>query len=420
MTPDPLRVAGASSPEVSLFIVWAKARQHDATVLNALRSRFRIAAQFEVSWSPELVAQNFSRFYRGRAWPPYRTSLQEAKGGGPFLAIIVIDPLPVYEDRETAGGWRHLNANTFDTKTQIRDETGGGFTIHAADARDMAARELTLLFGRNPETWLELPETGGDVVFWPHDPIASRGWADLEEMYEALGWAASYVDIDGAPGRFGLQHIRLLTNEFKEVMSILGAKPGTAFLPKWSGSFNVDVGDRVIPLELRRTTDGYFDSSWAQSLIDRRVLGLNGVYEPQGSDLLEIHLYDRFAHSSEFSESDLEWLRELALQMGAGVPPWLLTEEVAWTHLEAVMKANGYAFVRPADKNVVFNHAAAGSSRPGVRIVANTISRWWYRIVGTVVLAPARSFGLGIREQMFLRFPRLRSLEEAVRGRGAV
>jgi hypothetical protein len=412
---------GRSEPEVGLFVVWAHGRTHEDRIAEVIRDRFEVPALYEVHWSAPMISRNFSRFYRGRPWPPYRTSVEHQKGRGPFLAAIVIDRSPRYEQRETTGGWRRVNTRIFDTKSVIRDWIDDDYSVHSSDTSHTAARELTLLFGRDPQTWLsEQPSRFSDQpTVWREDPIATTGWQSIRHLYDALGWCTMYVDLDGGHGTgdvdAGDAPIRLLTNEYKEVLSILAAKPASTFLPTWGGSYSVSIGGHDAAIDLRSGGDGYLGQTWAEGILERRVLRSNGAFAPRDDDLFESCLYHLLVHQSDLRSGDLERLNRLATQRGEPPPEPIANRESAERLLKDVMADRSYKFTKPRDTKVFYNHRLAESSRPALQSGIDAVSRRWEQVIGTAMLAPIRTLVLGAREWLLVRLPALRSLEGRIR-----
>ena len=414
-------MTGPSQPEVGLFIIWAHGRSHEASILEEIRARFDVSGLYEVHWSAPMISRNFSRFYRGRPWAPYRTSLEQQKGRGPFLAVVVVDRSPRYGERDVTGGRRLVNTKIFDTKEAIRDRTGGGYRFHSADTAHTAARELVLLFGRSPQTWLAEEAARGPerVIAWREDPIASEGWRSRRDLFEALGWCTTYVDLDGGCGASGgftdETPIRLITHEYKELLSILGARPANSYLPMWGGSFSVPVNGRDVPIEVRSHRDGYLDRIWVDDIVERRILRSNGAFGPADEDLFENSLYRVFAHQPTVRTGDMERLRGLASRVADRSPEELTTEADARDLLKTVMAEKSYHFTRPRDRSVYYNHRLAGSQRPELRLGVDEIARRWERIFGRLVLAPVRRVVLGTREWLLVHVPSLRSVDDLAR-----
>ena len=49
--------------EIHLFIIWENGRNKEKEILGKIEEDFRILNMFEIKWTEEKIAENFSRFY---------------------------------------------------------------------------------------------------------------------------------------------------------------------------------------------------------------------------------------------------------------------------------------------------------------------------------------------------------------------
>jgi hypothetical protein len=406
--------------DVGLFVMWERARSHEGEILEEIRRRFEIRALHEVHWSRDRVAENFSRFYRGRLSPPFRTGLQQQKGGGPFLAVVVADRNPSHGERATPAGPRLVNTDMHDMKVRMREWLEEPFSLHSSDNGHTASRELVLLFGRGPEHWRGRDtHASGDPEAWNDDLIASDGWPSLAAMYHALGAATTYVDLDGAFGPViderESRPIRLLTNELKEVLSVLAARPRHRYSSRGSCAYTITIGERPVSVDVHTVEDGYLDPKWAAELIKRRVATPSGVFRPDPEMIFDLELYRAVVHRRQLQPEELR-----SLQAAARMQPGIDADDLSSPSgrerlLRGVLDRCGFNVTRPRDPEIPFNYAFSGAPLPMLRTGLSEAGWRIERAVGSATVAPLRTAALTTRERLLTRFPRMRTLESRLR-----
>ena len=138
--------------EIHLFILWENARYKEKEILEDIKQNFNIIGLYNISWSNDKVAENFTRFYG--TFLPKNSGKEIHCGRGDFLLVIVEDENPIYEERNTSHGPEIVNINMFDKKEYYRELTGGGHKIHATNSQEETNHDLTLLLGVNIEDYL--------------------------------------------------------------------------------------------------------------------------------------------------------------------------------------------------------------------------------------------------------------------------
>lgn len=140
------------TPEIHLFILWEKARYKESAILEDMAKHFTILKQYAITWTPELVASNFTRFYGVNL--PSNSFKEKECGSGEFLLCVVRDEKPVYEERMTSRGPEIVNVNMFDAKDRYRSWTCGGHKIHGTNNEKETNHDLSLLIGKNVANFL--------------------------------------------------------------------------------------------------------------------------------------------------------------------------------------------------------------------------------------------------------------------------
>ena len=167
--------------ELHLFILWQNARYKESEILEDMAKYFTILKQYAITWTPQLVANNFTRFY-GVNLPP-NSFKEEECGRGEFLLCVVQDENPVYEVRMTSRGPEKVNVNMFDAKDRYRSWTGGGHKIHGTNNEKETNHDLTLLIGMNVADFLSKEASSTKYEALQKDIEGANGWESLEHMF---------------------------------------------------------------------------------------------------------------------------------------------------------------------------------------------------------------------------------------------
>lgn len=367
--------AAARAAELHLVVVWSSGRSHERAILADLRDRFDVLRVHEVHWTPELVPQNYSRFYRGRLVPPYR-NVETRKGSGPLLAVTVLDRAPDYAVRDTLHGEAVVNANLFDAKVRYREWTGPGHLVHGSDTAAEANRDLMLLLGCTTQAYLERHPGSWDGTIRPvqRDLSGARGWDSAGQMLEALNCSVDYVVLGGADPVRMLEEetdatIELLTDSYKEIIAVTNARPLLRQIPPWGGRFLIRVGERNAPFAFRFVGDHYFDPKWQRAVLERRVWCERGYFKPQAQDDLETLAYHALIHEPSLTPEHKARMLSLARALGReDTAPAAPDDEARIKRaLDVILEQHGYAYVQPLDVFAFYNFHAAGVRFPGTR-----------------------------------------------------
>ena len=159
--------------DLQLFMLWNNGRRLEKQILADIGSRYEIAGICEVFWPPRHFARNLARFY-GKNLRKGAKKIREC-GTGPFLVIVVRDPVPQYYDGK--------NINMSDSKYQYRQLFGCGYMVHASDNQTEAFENFLLLSGRDiAEFAADAPGTVQTIG----DLTGAVPWKDEDEIRTIL------------------------------------------------------------------------------------------------------------------------------------------------------------------------------------------------------------------------------------------
>lgn len=361
--------------EPGLFVIWSDARQQQSRILSALGERFELQRVLQIRWTPELVDENFARFYRGQTEPPYGAVFSHQKGRGSFTVVLVTDPEPRYELRDIPRGPAVVNANVLDAKLLFRQWTGGGRRVHGADTAGEAVRDTVLLLGGTPASHMRDRRWDGTIEHLAHDLAGSHGWSSLRELFSVLNYTVDYVvlrNFEALPADYlvGQHHdVDLLTDDYEELVRLLNGRAVLGLVPRWGGRFLVRVGGENVLFDIRFVGDDYYDEAWERRLLANRRLVRDVFYAPSDEDYFETLAYHAVIHKRKIFQDYKDRLAQMAFDLGRD--GWNRAEPDSLGHLprlvREIVSERGYSFARPRDVTVFFHYANAGMSHPWLR-----------------------------------------------------
>jgi len=362
----------AATPELGILVVRSTTGPERDRILAHARDRLDVRRVYEVSWTRELAAENFARFYRTRP----SIAVQTPGARGPLLVITAVDPEPRYERRVTATGSATVSTRIFDTARQLRTWTGGSRVHGSASARE-AARDLMLLLGTDPEAHLrENPQPwDGNVETIQRDLTGARGWSTPTELFHALNHTVRYVvmrNFEDLPDCLHVgthEDVDMLTGDYADTIRVMNARLNIRCLPRWGGPYWVNISGEDVWFDVRFVGDHYYDPRWADEILDRRVWNEKGFYSPSTADYFETLAYHAIVHKREFAADYKPRLAAMAATLGrSGWDATALDDPATRARLlDAIVQQHGYQYCRPRDVNVFYNFAATGHALPGVR-----------------------------------------------------
>lgn len=318
------------SPEYQLFILWEKARYQQEKILADMREHFTVLKQYEITWTPELVSGDFTRFY-GENLPSHSEKEQEC-GTGAFLLIVVRDGNPQYEYRQTSHGRELVNAGMFDAKARYREWTGGGHKIHCSNSPVEFNHDITLLLGINAEDFItrlsEQKRVDNGIESLSQDVVGANGWDGLDQLLYVLNATVNYVVMRGEEwlrsDQPSTEHgdIDLLLTKRQSAIYILN---GTFYCNPQHPHILVSIAGKEYIFDLWEYGQGAYDPYWERNMLAHRVLK-NGYYVLSDEDDFYCLLYHCLINKNkisadyesklnrykqQFTPSDDDWYRIL-------------------------------------------------------------------------------------------------------------
>lgn len=334
--------------ELHLFILWERARYQQEKILDDIREHFSIVKLYEISWTPEMVSSNLTRFY-GENLPSHSDKEQEC-GVGPFLLVIVRDEHPNYEYRETSHGKEKVNINMFDGKAKYRSWTKGGHKIHGTNTTQETNHNLTMLLGMNTEDFLQQVKPDAEQIEpLQRDVTGARGWKSVQELFYVLNNTVRYVIMRGVSGgEIGdyIDHTDtdILTDQYQNFWYIANGTPCRSTIrPKE----RVVIEGKNYDLDMWNAERDYYDQKWSAAMLNNRVLQ-NGYYVLSPEDDFYCLLYHCLINKNAIAPDYEEKLNRYKKQFGIKENDW-------YKILVEFLERKSYVILRPDDTSNGFH-----------------------------------------------------------------
>lgn len=254
-----------------MFIIWENALYAYVQIIDDIKKHFDIIQIVECKWDADAVASNFSRFYGANL--PQKSCKEKECGCGAFKIIIVKDSQPQYEYRNTSKGNKKVNINTFDLKEKYREWTNGGSKIHGTNNTKEFQHDITLLFGLNPNDYLNL--YGHLKERHIHQNIIGyNGWESLNQLFYVLSNTIDYVILRGydiieksASSNQSNDDIDILTTEYENAVYIINGKSACSIIRPHQ---QIEIASKTFYLDLWDFNKGYYDLQWENKMLQSK------------------------------------------------------------------------------------------------------------------------------------------------------
>lgn len=332
--------------ELHLFIIWQKGRYKELEILNDIAKNFTLLRKYAITWNPELVSSNFTRFY-GVNLPPNSGKEIEC-GTGEFLLCVVRDENPIYDERLTSHGLEIVNVNMFDAKDRYRAWTGGGHKIHGTNSEKETNHDLTLLVGKNVEDFLSENVNSITLETLQMDIEGAQGWESLEHMFYVLNNTVSYVILRGSMESSSPPLLYVdtdfITTDYENFRLIVNGVPALSIIRPKS---EIHIGENMYYLDVWDSRKNYYDPRWLQDMLETTVVrdGMRVLNEENDFYCL---LYHCITNKGYFDEKYAEKLQTYKKKFNIKEDDWAKVL-VDW------MSAHDYDIIKHTDSSNGFN-----------------------------------------------------------------
>lgn len=337
-------------PEIHIFIIWEKARVVQDRILDDIALHFSILKTYEITWTPSLVASNFTRFCGTRLGNNLQYKIDDC-GIGEFLVVIVRDNDPIYENKRTFHGPADVNIKMFEAKQRYREWTGGGIRVHATDNTIETNHDLTLLIGKNADDFVATCKDS-KVEKLHRDLEGANGWVSIQQLFYVLNNTVRYAVMRGygelSSGEF-IDHgdTDIMTDDYDNLWILLNAPVYNIKNIRHKAIISIESQRYLLDIwDCSPCGKNYFDTNWVQEMLSTAVIwnGLK-ILNPQND--FYCLLYHCLINKGYIADDYMPKLMRYKKEFGI--------EEDDWNHLlVAYLSANQYEIIRPTDTDNPF------------------------------------------------------------------
>ena len=358
-----------------IMIIWSKATDYKAQIIDQLDKEFHIYKIFKISWSKTKFIRNLSIFYSHslRDFTDKDTSrilwrkLRNC-GCGDFYAIVFEDKSPIFEERKTTSGVRLVNTNVFDLKTKLRKIVGGGSRIHASDDEWETNKDLTILFGLNSKDFITKYCNDGNnpilIKRYKHNCIGAEGYPSINKFFYVLNNCIRYCvlrNFECLPDQYTVEghgDIDLLVESKRYIARLVAAHP--SFPQPYRVYHTVKIAGNTIPFDFRSIGDNYYDYKWEQNILDTRVLKKELFYTPNEENHYYTLLYHAFVQKRNVNSSYPPVLDRISKSLGI---VFQNDGEFVVRQLDTFLSSKRYSYTKANDESVYLNKAFLSKSQ---------------------------------------------------------
>lgn len=348
--------------ELHLIVLWNNARYKEKEILEDVQKHIKIRDVYEIQWTKEKVADNFSRFY-GQKLPDKSFKEQEC-GTGAFLCLVVEDLNPTYDFVETSRGHEQVNLTLFALKEKYRSWTNGGHKIHTTNSIQETNHDASLMLGLNYEDLGKSlpPKWDGQIKKINRDLTGCHGWKDLSEFFYTLNATINYAVLRNGeilPHQFKSDlhgDIDIITDNYTNICLI------TNTVPVFKETYRVHnvaiINNQKVYFDFRYLGDEYYCYQFEYDLLKHRYLNSNNIYMIDNEYLFYSLIYHALIHKQEVASDYFIKLHNLFEQLNYSeiynIEDYDSPFDLYFQMLEVFMKKNGYTYTRPNDKTVYY------------------------------------------------------------------
>lgn len=181
-------------------------------------------------------------------------------------------------------------------------------------------------------------------------------WVNIQELFLALNKECNYLILRNYEeineDKFLMEahpDIDLLCDNPRKLKKILKNVPNPGHM-RHKDHYWAKVGSRMIEVGIRSVGDCYYDTKWAQSMLDTRMLHAGGFYVMNADNYFYSLIYHAAFQKKKFSEDYRARLSDMADNMG--MEAYAGTEEAFQSLLSRYMRKKGYFVTCPKDITV--------------------------------------------------------------------
>lgn len=368
----------APESELHLIVLWETARGKEKEILEDMQKHVRILQAYDVQWTRERVADNFSRFYGVKL--PDKSFKEIECGAGAFLLLVVRDEHPQYGYVETSRGHEQANLTLFSLKEKYRAWTNGGCKIHTTNSVQETNHDACLMLGKNyadltasvPEAW------DGSITHLERDITGADGWESLQQFFYTLNATTEYVVLRGfekiQETLESADHgdIDIMVRHYADAAMLVG---GTYFNPNGRPHYLVRMGGKQVFIDLWDIDNHYHDPKWDENIIRTAELHGGLMRVPRTENYFYMMVYHCLINKQRIAQDYHALLADLFVHTGLAAQHeaegYDSVFDLYFELLKAFMQEHGYSFTRPNDPAVFYSDKLAEAEKTARQLQAH-------------------------------------------------
>lgn len=333
------------------FIIWESGFSYAGRLLREISLTFDVKRAESITWTSDALHDRLTGLYPNRIFHPEHPKVKEI-GGTKLIVIFAMDPKPTLVNA--------LNKRVREYKNRYRAEFGVNF-LHGSENEEEALYNFRALGMGTDDEFAQLKVLPRRIVFLERGEstrittILKPTFERVEDVFCVLNEHENYAVLrnwENLPDEIHLDghtDVDLLVQDYDRTSTLLGAE--RVFLDERRVHQHITIGDQKVPFDLRFVGDGYYDPSWQQTMLGRRVLA-RGFYHLALEDYFWSLLYHAVYHKKELRQDYQERLRELCAELPEANVDAISNVSSARRLLSIFLKNQRYRVTRPTDTSV--------------------------------------------------------------------
>jgi len=318
-----------------------------------------------------------------------------------ILIYLVIDPAPKYRSLNNYYSKKYINIKSKDMKDKIeRNFIDFFITTNPKEFLE----KYSLLFGIGALKYLENNEDKLNKLKPLSKPLGYLGWKNFNEFISFANISCDWIvlrNFEFLPYKFSEndKDIDILCRDKKLFIRKLNLKKRS-----WGiSSYQVNIGNKKIPVDLRFIGDGYFDKLWEENILRNKIFQNNLVPRPSNLDYFYSLIYHSKLQKNKVKQiysERLDYLK-LTLEMHNLKKSFIYNDLITSKILSDFMNFNKYNISEPIDKSVEINYYFLKQLKNNIDIINNNEIPLLVKFVLRIPL-PLRNFIFKLKKYLIL------------------
>ena len=334
--------------QLGVFILWQSGEKYAQDIIDDLSKQFYFLNAKSLKWNYDDVCTNLNKLYPHRKFDYSSAKVKEIgadKSGVRLHILILKDINPSFENG--------INIKFKQLKEKYRKQYKTNF-LHAADNEIEALDNIYQLLNQDYKNYKK--KDNKFVIFdkFKNKFLESkiRDLNNIKEVLEVLNQNnVNYVilrnweEFDGEILSEEHSDIDILTDDLYLVVSLLNAKILVYSTNRFK--YGVKIGSQIIPLDLRRIDEKYYDRQWAKEILKTKTK-FKYFNIPENENYYYSLLYHALIQKPFLISDYRNKLKSLK------------NDEISIKNLKEFMAAKNYKFVNPEDKTGFYRYNIQG------------------------------------------------------------